>query len=294
MKLAVPFSAILIAIGIHSLWGGNTVGAKFSFIAFGPMWSGFIRFALGVTVVICFAHYRQVAIWPQRNEWKPIFLVSFLFTLQIASMNIGIDLTTASVSSILISTNPLFAGVFGHFLIAGDRLTRLRTLGYSLAFAGAVLVILSGDNASSGQPDAHLGNLICISSACLLGFRLVISAKALQHVNELRLAIWQMLLSLPLFAVAGFTTESIEWHLIDWRVIAGLAYQGFIIAGLGFATTFWLMKKFKPSVMNSFNFVAPVVGVLLSVWLLGDHITSRLVLGVATVGFGLILVSRES
>jgi len=294
MKLAVPFSAILIAIGIHSLWGGNTVGAKFSFIAFGPMWSGFIRFALGVVVVIGFARYRRISIWPQTHEWRHIVIVGFLFTLQIATMNIGIDLTTASMSSILISTNPLFAGLFAHFLLPGDRITSIRAFGYALAFAGVVMVILGGSRETDAASGTDAGNLICIGSACLLGFRLVISAKSLRHVNELRLAIWQMLVSLPIFAVLGFSTENVEWHLIDWRVIAGLLYQGIVVAGLGFATTFWLIKKYKPSVMMSFNFVAPVVGVFLGTMLLGDQVTTWLLLGVATVGFGLILVSKKS
>lgn len=292
MNLAVPARAIVVSVLIHALWGGNTVGAKFGFLAFDPMWSGFIRFATGVVVVICFALYRKVQIWPTMSEWPMIVVVGLLFTLQIATMNIGIDLTTASMSSVLISTNPLFAALFAHYLIPGDRITTLRAIGLALAFAGVALVILTADSADL-QSSGHAGNLICIGSACILGFRLVVSARALRQINELRLAIWQMLLSLPVFAVAGFATETIRWHAIDWRVIAGLGYQGVVVAGLGFATTFWLMKNFKPSIVMSFNFIAPVVGVILGAWLLGDTITPWLLAGVAAVASGLILIARR-
>ncbi len=293
MKLAVPLKAIVLAVLIHALWGGNTVGAKFGFLAFDPMWSGFVRFSCGVLVVIAFARYREIRIWPSLTEWPSILLVGLMFTIQIATMNIGIDLTTASMSSVLIATNPLFAGLFAHYLIPGDRLTLIRALGLMLAFGGAAMVILSAPGDSGDSQVRQVGNLICVASACILGLRLVVSARALRRINEVRLAIWQMLISLPIFAALGFATETIRWQAIDWRVVAGLGYQGFVVAGLGFATTFWLMKNFKPSVMMSFNFVSPVVGVVLGSWLLGDVITAGLLAGVATVAVGLVLISRK-
>ena len=43
-----------------------------------------------------------------------------------------------------------------------------------------------------------------------------------------------MLLSLPLFALGGLALETIAWENLGWRPVAGIVYQGLVVAGLGF------------------------------------------------------------
>jgi len=290
--LAVPLQAIIISVLIHTLWGGNPVAVKFSLLVFPPLWTAFLRFAIAIVCVGIWARISGVAIWPARHEWPALALIASLFTVQIASMNIGFDLTTGSMGSVLIATNPLFAALFAHFLIAGDRMTLAKSIGLMVAFLGTSLVLASG---AGGLDLAHgtLGNVICLASACLLGARLIVSARVLQRIDEARLVLWQMILSLPLFALGGALFETIHWEAMDWRPVAGLLYQGVIVAGLGFTVSFYLMKRYAPSVMVSFNFVSPIAGVLLSGWLLGDTISSFLWAGMLLVAAGLFLIARR-
>ena len=71
-----------------------------------------------------------------------------------------------------------------------------------------------------------------------------------------------------------------------------LLYQGVVIAGLGFMVISYLLSRYAPSVITSFNFVSPISGVLLSAVLLGDEITPAIIGGVICVGAGLYFVSR--
>jgi drug/metabolite transporter (DMT)-like permease len=73
--------------------------------------------------------------------------------------------------------------------------------------------------------------------------------------------------------------------------VGGLLYQGMIIAGLGFMVFSFLMKRYSPSVVASFNFVSPISGVFLSVWMLGESVTASIVAGVVLVGAGLYLAA---
>jgi drug/metabolite transporter (DMT)-like permease len=288
----IPLHAILIAIFIHILWGGNPVAVKFSLLAFPPLWSAFLRFVLGILCILLWARLRRIPIWPQRQEWPVLLIISLLFTLQIGAMNIGADLTTGTMASILISTNPLFAACFAHLMIAGDQLTLRKAAGLLIALAGTVVTLLQ--TADSGALQfSNWGNWITLLSAALLGWRLAYSAISLRHIDPVRVAIWQMLLSLPLFACGAVLFETIQWQHIGWPALAGLAYQGIIIAGLGFMVNFHLLKTYQPSVVMSFNFVSPISGVLLSLWLLGDTLTWHLWTGVAIVALGLFLIARK-
>ena len=290
--LAVPLQAIVISVLIHILWGGNPVAVKYSLLVFPPLWTAFFRFVIAIVCVGIWAKLAGVAIWPARHEWPALLFIATLFTVQIATMNIGFDLTTGSMGAVLIATNPIFAALFAHFLIADDRLSLIKSLGLLIAFVGTALVFMRGSEDLQLTHGAW-GNAILLVSACLLGGRLIISAKVLQRMHEVRVVLWQMILSLPMFAAGGFLFETIRWEAMAWEPLAGLAYQGVVVAGLGFSVAFYLIKRYVPSVMVSFNFVSPIAGVLLSAWLLGDVITGHLWAGMLLVAVGLFLIARR-
>jgi drug/metabolite transporter (DMT)-like permease len=290
--LAVPLRAIAISVAIHVLWGGNPVAVKFSLEVFPPLWTGFFRFVIGIGCIVVFARVAGIRVWPAHGEWPSLLVLGLIFTVQIALMNVGYDMTTAAMGSILIATNPFFASLLAHWFLPDDRLTRWRATGLAVAFTGTALVLLKGEGLGSLRLD-NWGNWVVLASAMLLGSRLVFSARLLQRIDEVRVAVWQMAISLPLFAAGGLAFETIHWERLSWEPLAALVYQGAIVAGIGFTTSFYLMKRYTPSIMVSFNFISPVAGVLLSAWLLSEAIAPSLVLGMAAVAAGLFLIAQR-
>ena len=264
---------------MHSLWGGNPVAVKFGLLVFPPMWSAFVRFVIGIVCIAAWAAFRGIPMWPKKGEWRLLILLGVLFVIQMGTLNIGFDLTKGSIAAILISTNPLFAAFAAHFIIVDDRLSFRKAVGLMIAFGGVAIVLLGGFSLESLNP-------------ILLGLRLVFMAKVQQEISGVRVVLWQMILSLPLFAFAGATFETIRWENLAFAPIAGLLYQGVVIAGLGFMVIAYLLSRYPPSLIASFNFVSPISGVLLSAIFLGDQITPAIVGGVICVGVGLYFVSR--
>jgi drug/metabolite transporter (DMT)-like permease len=293
LSWSIPASAVLAALAIHTLWGGNPVAVKLGLEAFPPLWSGFLRFALGCVCVAAWAALARIPIWPARDEWLVLLAIGVLFTVQIALMNIGFSGTSGAKGSVLIATNPLFGVLFAHFLVPGDRVGAARAAGVLVAFGGTALVLTRGAPGGAGEWGASAGDWIVLASAGLLGLRLALSGRFLRRVNEVRLNFWMMLISLPLFAAGGLAWEEIRWDRIGATPIAGILYQGVVVAGLAFTVNFYLMRRYSPSVMISFNFVAPVAGVLLSMLLLGDSVTAGLAGGMALVALGLALIARR-
>ena len=292
MALSVPLGAVLVSIAIHTLWGGNPIAVKFSLEAFPPLTTAFLRFAIGIACIALWARWRGIRLLPERGEWRALWIVAVLFAVQIALMNYGFDHTSGAMGSVLIATNPLFAVMFAHFVIAGDRMTAAKALGLLVAMAGTSLALL-GD-VDIGDLDAgNAGNWIVLSSAVMLGFRLSLSARFVRRIDPTKVALWQMVLSLPLFGAGALLIEDIAWDRVGVGPIAGLLYQGVVIAGIGFTVSYHLMKLYTPSVMMSFNFISPIAGVLFAAWLLGDRIGTLLLAGMALVAAGLYLVTRR-
>lgn len=289
MNWSIPARAVLAALAIHTLWGGNPVAVKLGLEAFPPLWSGFLRFALGSACIALWALAARVPLRPAPGEWPALAGIGVLFTLQIALMNFGFDGTAAVNGAVLIASNPLFGMLFAHLLVPGDRLRPHRVLGALFAFAGVALVLARGE-----PPGVHgYGDWIVLASACLLGFRLALSGRVLKRVNEVRLAFWQGVVSLPLFAAGALATETIRYAAIGPKPLAGIFYQGVLVAGIAFTVNFRLIRRYTPSVIMSFNFVAPVVGVLLGAAILGEPVTTGLIGGMLLVAAGLVLIARR-
>ena len=296
--LQIPLSAIVLSVVIHSLWGGNVVAGKFALEAFPPFYSAAIRFIFGVLTIWLWCRLTDRRLWPEWHEWRPILLIGVFFTVQIALMNFGFDATSGINASILISTNPLFAAVFAHYILAGDRLNMISVAGLLLAFSGVVLTLLtSGSDSSSSVAGLEFGNTgdwLCIASACLLGYRLMASARVMRQLDSYRLAFWQMFLSIPVYLVMGYFFEQIRWQQAGWPAWTGLLYQGVVVAGVGFMVSLWLMSRYRPSLMASFGFIAPISGVLLSIALLGESASQWLWFSLTLVAIGLLLLTMKT
>lgn len=293
--MAVPWSAVLAAVAIHVLWGANVVAVKIGLIAIPPLWSAFWRFVLGALCIAAWARLRGVGLRPERGEWPALLLLGLFFTVQIAVMYVGIDLSSGAIAAILVSTNPLFASLLSHFFVPDDRVGPLRAVGLAVAFGGICIIFVGG-----GQPffeisrsGAGWGSLVVLAGAAMLGGRLVYTARLLRRIEATRVMFWQMVLALPAFAGGGLALEQVDWAALDWLPIAGIAYQGVVIAGLGFMVNAYLMSRYNPSVVISFNFVSPISGVLLSALMLSEAIAWNVWAGLATVGLGLLLIARK-
>lgn len=247
---------------------------------------------LGAACVALWARFARIALMPTREEWPVYLWMGVLFTLQIAIMNVGFGATTAANSAVLIATNPLFGVLFAHFLVPGDRVRPARALGVLIAFGGTALVLTRGVG-PEGLQGPSAGDWIVLASACLLGFRLALSGRLLKRVNDVRFTLWTMIVSLPLFLAGAVLFETPRWENLGVAPLVGIVYQGVVVAGLAFTVNFYLIRRYTPSVMISFNFVAPVAGVFLGMAILGERITAGLVGGMALVAAGLLLIARR-
>jgi drug/metabolite transporter (DMT)-like permease len=70
-----------------------------------------------------------------------------------------------------------------------------------------------------------------------------------------------------------------------------MAYQGIVIAGLGFMISASLIRRYRPSLVTSFNFTTPLFAVVLSVVLLGEPLSAWLIGGLVTVALGLVVIT---
>ena len=156
---------------LAALWGGNPVAIKAGLDDAPPIRLGWMRIVLGTVFIAVWAVFTRQSFRVERSEWLPLAGIGLLFTAQLILMNLGQDRTTAGHAAVIISTFPIWTGLFAHFLIPGDRLSRERSLGTLIAYVGVVVVL---SPSFGGSLDAEVGldgDALLLGSAVLLGAR---------------------------------------------------------------------------------------------------------------------------
>lgn len=285
----------LFAFWLAMLWGGNPVAIKAGLEHVQPLRLGALRMLLGGIVVLLHARAAGVSLRPTRSERRPLAGLAVIFTVQTALMYFGGDHTSAGHAAVLVATFPLWAAIFAHFLVPGDRLTAARSFGSLIAYAG-VVVVFSGDLLGSrdAESDARLsGDVMMLCSALLLGARQIYLSQTSQAIPPARLLMAQALPAVLAFGLLSALFESGPWTF-SFEFLGALLYQGGVIAGFGFIGNAWLLQRYLPSRVAATQLATPIFGVLLSWAILGESIGWELAAGVALLVLGSAAVQRAA
>jgi drug/metabolite transporter (DMT)-like permease len=77
---------------------------------------------------------------------------------------------------------------------------------------------------------------------------------------------------------------------LDFKIIGAVLYQSLITATFGFVTWNRLLQKYGAVALHSFVFIMPIAGVALGGLLLGEPITSKILIALALIVVGILIV----
>ena len=255
-----------------------------------------MRFVLGLVVVLVWVVITRQSLRVSRTELFPLLVLGILFSVQTAFMNFGQYNTTAGHTGVLITTFPLWASVFAHFLVPNDRLSKRRVVGAVIAYLGAAALFVPSIFGEADAIDAlnpWLGDLLIMCSAVLLGLRQVYLSQLGQNIAVVKLLMAQAVFGIATFLVGSlvFETAPMEWTLV---LAASLFYQGVVIAGFAFLAQTWLLSNYLPSRVTLISLCGPVVTAVLSWLILGENIGPELWVGAALVVAGSYIAQTKS
>ena len=286
-----------LAFLLASLWAGLPIAVKAGLEDAPPLRLGFMRFILGMVVVLIWAAVTRQSMRVSRSEVMPLLILGVLFSVQTAFMNLGQYNTTAGHTGVLITTFPLWAGVFAHFLVPNDRLSKRRVLGAFIAYLGAAAIFVRSVLGGQDVIDAinpWLGDLLIMCSAVLLGLRQVYLSQLGQNITLVKLLMAQGIFGSATFLIGSMIFETDPTRL-TFVLAASLFYQGVIIAGFAFLAQTWLLSNYLPSRVTLISLSSPIVTAVLSWLILGEHIGPELWIGAALVVVGsYIAQSKQS
>ena len=282
---------IVLVLVLALLWGGNSVSIKISLQDIPPLALAGMRFLLGMVAITVWSLFQCVRIRMKQGELFPLLVLSGIFLVQIIALNVGTENTTASRSTIFVSTYPFFTALFAHFWVPGDRLSIGKTVGILIAFSGILLTFV--ENSQPGERESPFGDLVVLTSGGVVGLRVVVTKRLVQSIHPYRLLVWMMTFCSPCFFVLSFFLENGASYRFSISGLVAIFYQGLVVAGFCFVAWTSVLEKYSPSKLVVLFFTTPLFGVLLSYLLLGDEMNLSLIAGVGLVAYGIYLVNKR-
>jgi drug/metabolite transporter (DMT)-like permease len=277
-----------LAVLASVLWGLTPVAVKGALAGYSPEMITVLR--LGLASLLFRYLAGAGAKWLPRERWTCIAGVAL--GVDFLVYNRGVNLTTASVASLVVNIEVVSTIAFALWLL-GERLTVRRVVGALVTLGGAVYVATEG---------VRLGDVLARER--VLGNALVMFAGvswSLYAVAQRRAARVGNLFALmtPIFVVAMITTLPGLALPGAWRNPAG-ATPTLMLGALIFLSTFGVyvvyarsQELLDVSVLAIVLTSIPIFTIVLAWLLLGESISTRAAIGGAAIVIGVLVIASE-
>lgn len=280
---------LLSGLGASAIWGGMYVVSDVVLEIIPPFTLLSIRLLIAIPVL---ALIQWRVGWPQLAVGQRLRLMGVGvvgFGMSVGAQFVGTRLSTAANGALVTSATPVFVVIFA-WLILRERLTGLRVLALLLATAGVVVVInpVNLDFTS----DTVVGNIVLFVAGLTWALYSVLAARAASSQTTLTVVMWAMVGGLLVdLLVVPFERPSIPAGTLTLALIAGLLYLGVVSTALAMVLWTAAFERLGAGLAGLTFFAQPVVGAVLGVLLLNEHLNTGFFIGGLLILTGVALVS---
>jgi drug/metabolite transporter (DMT)-like permease len=205
---------------------------------------------------------------------------------------VGLDLTSPINSSIILSTNPIFAFVFAA-LILKERITFLKGTGLAIGLSGVLLLILQ-----NGTPDiassTFLGDIFTLINTISWAFYTVIIKRMLEKYHPVTVMKWTFVFGMLTNIPAGYS----QWSTMDWSSISvngwlGIGYVVVFATFLGYLLLIFGLRRLSPTIVSTYTYTQPVIAAYIASIMGQDHIDMVMITSALLIFAGVFVVSWQ-
>ena len=204
----------------------------------------------------------------------------------------GLSLTSPVDASIITTTMPIFtlilAAVFLH-----EPVTRMKVGGLVLGSVGALLLIL-GTQSPSDKASNLWGDVLCMSSQLSFACYLTVFKGLISRYSVFTLMKWMFTYAAVVFIPFSYSDAmTTDFGALSFATWMQAAYV--VLFGTYFAYIFVVygQKNLRPTVVSMYNYMQPVVGSSVAVWMGLSSFGWDKALAAAMIFAGVYLVTQS-
>jgi drug/metabolite transporter (DMT)-like permease len=205
---------------------------------------------------------------------------------------VGLNLTSPVNSSIIISTNPIFAFVFAAFILK-EKITFLKGSGLAIGLSGVLLLILQ-----NGTPDlasaTFMGDIYTLINTISWAFYTVIIKRMLEKYHPVTVMKWTFFFGMFTTIPLGYDQLStMDWSSIPLKGWLGIGFVIVFATYLGYLLISFGLRRLSPTIVSTYTYINPIIAAYLASMMGQDHIDIVMVISAFLIFAGVFVVSRQ-
>lgn len=282
--------SLLIA---SAAWGSSFVFIKMALDEFSPAHVGFIRLAVGASVLVLIVAFQRS--WP-RLSWRTVGSIAVVAIGMSGAPMVLIPMAEQRITSILASllnaTTPLWTALFVALLIPHERTSRAQLMGLGIGAVGIAVLV--------GAWDVHslplAGTVLMLIATAFYGIGSTLSRRLLQRVDAAPAALSMTQIGLSAVMLAPFAVlagpPGDQAFSLSHRALWGVLALG--VLGTSFAyVLFWrVVKMAGATTAASVTYLSPIAATVLGIVILGETLHWYEPVGALIVFAGVYLAGR--
>lgn len=279
--------AALIAI---TLWSTSFVGTKIAYASFPPLTLGAARFAIASVILGTIVLLRREFTVPAPKDLGMMALSGLLgTTVYFALENIGLQLTTASSAALIVASYPAVTALL-EFFFYRTKISWMRGIGIAMAIFGVYRI--SGGGTGHGGTDELTGNLLLVAAGFVFAMYNFAARKVVSRYSMVTVSFYQTIAGTLAFIPLALT-ESEQWQTPTTESLWMLLYLGVFCSVAAFMLYNFGLRGLTAGTAIALMNLVPIIGVALSIGLLGEKLRPDDWIGGVIVILGVILSVRE-
>lgn len=282
--------AAALVVFLCLCWGFNQVSVKLAIHDIPPLMQGATRSFAATLLVAGWCRLRGMPIFGRDGSLTAGIAAGILFGLEFVLIYKGLLYTTATRAVLFIYLAPFFVVLGTRIFLPADRFGPQQWLGLALSFGGMMLAF--GVPTPALDPRQMLGDVMMVGAALAwAATTLIIKASSLNRVASEKVLLYQLAISVPMFAMVALIDGEHVAHMPSLSAIGALTYQ--TLTAMTFVIWFALIVRYSANRLSAFTFLTPLFGVAAGHLVLDEPLTPAFVAAVALVVLGLVLVNRR-
>ncbi|MGH8014730.1 MAG: DMT family transporter [Candidatus Zixiibacteriota bacterium] len=271
-------------------WGFSYIAIKIVLEELEPVEMISMRFLLAAPTLYIILKLKGLRLWPV-DGFSKLIVAAFLIFIHFWVMAVGMKETTASNTSWILATAPIFIAVLS-WLWLKEPFTGKQWLGLLVACAGVLFLMYNGDISNVEWINSR-GDVIVLGSCVTWAIYTVGARDLTKKINALVATFWSCVIAGLVFIPYTLATSGVSrFTNLQTDTYIALVFLGVFCLALAF----WLwsegLARQTAAEVGVYLYFEPLLTVIGAWFLLGEEITNWLAVGAVLITAGVYVAEK--